>query len=183
MNSISTRLLPAVLAGLLVSPTVSAESYGFKGINLGSNISQLANTLKYDCRSVKTPTADQVCTPRPGAAETIAGAPVDTIFYFYAQSLLTGISVYFPEKHFTDVVASLSSKYGVSVIEKETVRNLNGKSFENQIHTWHQGAESMVAQRYSGRLDKSSVRISDDAAAQRVKERRERIKREPGSDL
>lgn len=183
MNFVSSRLLPATLAGLLVSPLVLAESYGFKGIDLGSNVSLIAGNPRYDCRAVKTPTADQVCSLRPGEKETIAGAPVDSIFYFYDQAVLTGISIHLPEEHFQEVVSALTSKYGVSAQAKETVKNLNGKAFENQLYTWRQGNESLVAQRYSGRLDKSSVRIVDDRAAQRLKERREMAKRPPQQDL
>lgn len=183
MNFASTRLLPAILAGLLASPAVLAESYGFKGVVLGSHVSQIANNPKYDCRAVKTPTADRVCGLRKDETETMAGVPVDAIFYFYDQSALTGISIHLPEKHFKAVVSALTSKYGASARSVETVKNLGGDPFENHIHSWHQEGQSMVAQRYSGRLDKSSVRISDDNADQRIKERRERIKQKPASDL
>lgn len=183
MKFVPKLLLPAALASLLASPAALAERYGFKGILLGSHVSLIANNPKYDCRPVKTPTADRVCSLRKDEVETMAGVPVDAIFYFYDQSALTGISIHLPEKHFKEVVSALTSKYGASARIVETVKNFSGESFQNQVHTWRQDGESLVAQRYSGRLDKSSVRITDDGAAARIRARRERIQQEPHSDL
>lgn len=183
MKSVPPRFLPALLAGLLLAPAAQAESYGFKGVDLGSHVSLIANNPKYDCRAVKTPTADRVCGLRKDETETMAGLPIDSIFYFYDQSALTGITIHLPEKHFQAVVSALVARYGASARTMETVKNLRGRPFENQIDTWRKEGQSMVAQRYSGRLDQSSVRISDDRAAERIKTRRDRIRQEPGSDL
>ena len=63
------------------------------------------------------------------------------------------------------------------------IKNLKGEAFENLIYTWRAKGESIVAERYSGRIDRSSVRIAEDAAAQRIRARREAATREPGKDL
>lgn len=176
------RLIP-LAACLLLAPVAQAEPYGFKGLALGSHVKQIADNPKYDCRAVLTPSADRICSLGKDETETMAGVPVRSVFYFYDQSLLTGVVVHLDETRFQTVLAALASKYGPSVRTTETVKNLGGKPFENQIHTWRQNGESIVAQRYSGRLDQSSIRILDDTAAARIKERREQTARQPERDL
>lgn len=181
-NPWPTRL-PAFLAVLLCSFPAQAERFGLKGIVLGSPVSQIANNPSYDCRAVKTPTADRVCSLRKDETDTLAGAPVSSAFYYYDQGALTGIVVHLDEKRFPSVLAALSSKYGRPSSRTETVKNLSGKPFENSIHRWQLGDDAIVAQRYSGRLDQSSVRISDETAAARIRQRRDLLIRQPGSDL
>lgn len=183
LNILNLRTLTFIVAGLLASSATQAESYGFKGASLGSHLGLIANNPKYDCRAVRTPTADRVCALGKDETETMAGVPVRSVFYFYDQSILTGVVVHLDETRFQTVLAALTGKYGPSTHATETVKNLGGKPFENQIHTWRQGGESIVAQRYSGRLDQSSIRILDDSAAARIKERRERTARQPERDL
>jgi hypothetical protein len=170
-------------AGLLIAATAQAESYGFKTATLGSHLGLIANNPKYDCRAVKTPTADRVCSLGKDETETMAGVPLRSVFYFYDQSALTGIVIHLDEARFQTVVDALATKYGPAKRSSETVKNLSGKAFENVIHTWRQGNESIVAQRYSGRLDQSSIRISDDTATARIKQRREQNTRQPERDL
>lgn len=173
----------AGLAALLCSTSVLAEPYGFKGVGLGSHVGLVANNPKYDCRPVRTPIADRVCGLRKDEVETMAGAPVATLFYFYDQSALTGITIGLDERHFQAVVKALGDKYGKAALSRESIRNLSGKTFENQTYTWRQPGQSIVAQRYSGRIDRSSVRISDDGAAERIRVRRERLQQRPQEDL
>lgn len=177
------RWLLAGMACLLASSAALAESYGFKGVLLRSHVSQIANNPKYDCPSVKTPTADRVCGLRKDETETMAGVPVQSAFYYYDQSALTGIVIHLEEKRLPTVLAALNAKYGPPVRSTEKIKNLNGEAFENYTYTWRQGGDSIIAQRYSGRLDRSSIRISDDTAAARIKERREQLARQPQRDL
>lgn len=179
--SILRSILPAFM--LAISLPALAESYGFKGVALGSHIGLVASDPKYDCRYVMTPIADRVCGLRRDETETMAGARVDSVFYYYDQSALTGIVIHLPEEKFQSVVAALAAKYGSAARSTETLKNLKGKPFENHIYTWRQPGQSIVAQRYSGRLDRASVRIADDLAEGRIKERRQRIAREPKQDL
>lgn len=160
-----------------------ADTYGFKGFNLGSHITLAASNPKYDCRTVTTPTADQICSLGKDETETLAGARVESLFLFYDQSRLTGLTAHVPEAAFQGVVSALETKYGPSARRTETLRNLKGDTYENHIHAWRQAGQSIVAQRYAGRLDRSSVRIADDAAAQRVQQRRAALKQNPAGDL
>lgn len=174
----------SALAILLATPADAApEPYGFKGVNLGSHIRLIAENPKYDCRAVITPTADHICTLRKHDSETLAGRPVGSLFYFYDQAALTGIAIGLDEQHFQPAMQALGEKYGPPACRSEAIRNLNQQSFQNQTCTWHRSGQSIVAERYSGRLDKSTIRISDDTAATKIKQRREQMAKHPQRDL
>ncbi len=173
----------AIAMTLLLAAPAQAGDYGFKGINLGSHVSQIVGNPKYDCKSVSTPTADRVCGLKKDEVETMAGVPVASVFYFYDQTALTGISIGLEEKHFQAVVTALTGKYGTPVLAKTQIKNLKGVAFENLVYTWRAKGESIVAERYSGRLDRSLIRITEDGAVQRIRARRESVAREPGKDL
>lgn len=97
--------------------------------------------------------------------------------------MLTGISLGLEEKHFQNVIAALTEKYGPPTLTKTPLKNLKGQTFENQTYTWHTQGETILAERYSGRLDRSALRISEDNAAQRIRAQREALAREPRKDL
>lgn len=172
-------------ASLLAAASACAEDgkLAFKGVELGSSLAQIASNPKFDCRVVNTPIADKVCSLRPREAETIAGAPIDSLFYFYDQSSLTGIVVNLPEKHFQPVVAALTEKFGTPSLKTETVKSLKGAAFENRSYRWSKSEGSLLAERYAGRLDKSVIRFTDDSAAQRIQQRRALLARDPRKDL
>lgn len=178
-----TTIWPAAVLALFISLNVQAAPYGFKGIELGSHLSQIASNPKFDCRAVTTPSADRVCGLRKDETETIAGIHVDSLFYFFDQSSLSGISISLDEKHYEAVVKALKDKFGTPQRSTETVKTLSGQSHENIVYRWHQPDQSIIAQRYAGRVDKSSVRILDDSTPQRIKQRREQIARQPHTDL
>ncbi len=177
-----TSLLAALL--LAAAPALAAaEKLGFKGVTLGSDLSQIASNPKFDCRIVVTPIADKVCSLRPRERETIAGAPVESLFYFYDQTGLTGIVVHLDEKHFQPVVSALTDKFGSPVLKTEVVKNLKGAGFENRTYRWTRPEGSLQAQRYAGRLDKSAIRFTDDSAALRNQQRRALLAKDPRKDL
>lgn len=178
-----TIFLKALATSLLIAAPALAGQYGFKGINLGSHIGQIANNPKYDCKAVTTPTADRVCGLRKDEVETIVGVPVASVFYFYDHAVLTGIRIGLEEKHFQNVIAALSEKYGTPTLNTAPLKNLKGQAFENHTYTWRAQGETILAERYSGRLDRSALRISEDNAAQRIRAQREALAREPRKDL
>lgn len=181
------RLLPLLattgLCALAIAPAGAAEPPGFKGAVLGSDLALIASDPRFDCRPLRTPIADRVCDLRHGEKETIAGMPVASLFYFYDGRALTGITMNLDEKHIQTVVDALTGKYGPSEIRTETVRNLNGASFENRTWRWRLPGGTIEAQRYAGRLDKSSIRVTDHGAAERIRQRRESTARDPRRDL
>ena len=179
----SSYVYPAALAVLLASQTALADSYGLKGVTLGSNVSLIANNTKFECRSVNTPTSDRICSLRKDETETIAGANLNGLFYFYYQSALTGITMSLDEKHFQSVVSALREKYGTPTQRSEPIKTLAGKAYENVVYRWHQGDQSIEAERYSGQIDTSAIRITDDTAAQRIEQRRQQLAKDPQKDL
>jgi hypothetical protein len=175
------RLLGAAL--LLALPAMAVDKLGFKGVELGSGLAQIASNPKFECHIVSTPIADKICSLRAREKETIAGAPIDSLFYFYDQSSLTGIVVNLDEKHFQPVVAALRAKFGSPSLKTETVKSLKGAAFENRTYRWIQSEGSLQAERYAGRLDKSVIRFTDDSAAPRIHQRRALLAKDPRKDL
>jgi len=177
------RLIGAALLLAAASVFAESEKLAFKGVELGSNLAQIASNPKFDCRVVATPIADKICSLKPREKETIAGAPIDSLFYFYDQTSLTGIVVNLEEKHFQPVVAALTEKFGSPSLKTETVRSFKGAAFENRTYRWIKPEGSLQAQRYAGRLDKSVIRFTDDSAAQRIQQRRALLAKDPRKDL
>ncbi|MBI5331440.1 MAG: hypothetical protein HZB71_12605 [Betaproteobacteria bacterium] len=158
-----------------------AAPLGFKGVDIGSPLAQIASNPRHECRPVNTPIGDTVCGLRPRETETIAGASVVSLYYFYDAGRLNGIQITLAEKDFQKVVDALGVKYGAGTLAAAPIRNPNGATFEQRIWTWQRGEESLRAERYSGRLDRSILRITDDSAARRVQQRR--AVKDPSKDL
>ncbi|MDP1905277.1 MAG: hypothetical protein Q8M09_13675 [Pseudomonadota bacterium] len=177
------KVLLAVLAFALLPTAVQAESLGFKNNDLGSPLARVASDPRYACRAVNTPIGDTICSLRPSEVETIAGAPVAALFYFYDANSLSGIQITIAETDFQRVVDALAAKYGAGKLSSEKVKNLNGADFENHTWRWQYPEASLQAQRYAGRVDKSVIRYSDDRAASRVKQRRAAAAKDPRKDL
>lgn len=173
----------AALTAMLIAIPASAEPYGFKGTVIGSPLSQIASNRMVECMPASAPTADRICFLGKGESETIAGTPVDSIFYFYFQNRLTGITINFEEKAFETVVKALQGKYGIPTRHSDAVKTLAGKSYENVTYHWQQPGQSIDAERYTARIDKSSIRISEDGAEKRIRQIREHLVKQPGSDL
>jgi len=182
LNLLKSFIVAALLSAALPA-LAEGEKLSFKGVELGSGLAQIASNPKFDCRVVTTPIADQVCSLRPFEKETIVGAPVDSLFYFYDQSGLTGMVINFPEAHFPSVVIGLTEKFGQPSMKATAIKNLKGTAFENRTYRWTRPEGSLQAERYSGRLDKSTIRFVDDHAAQRVQQRRALLAKDPRKDL
>lgn len=177
------KTLLMVLALALPSLAARAEGLGFKGVDLGSPLARVASDPRHACRAVNTPLGDTICSLRPSESETIAGAPVSALFYFYDNSSLSGIQVTVAEKDFQRVVDALAARYGAGKLNSEMVKNLKGQAHENRTWLWQFPEASLQAQRFAGRLDKSVIRYTDDNAVGRVKQRRAAAARDPKQDL
>jgi hypothetical protein len=173
---VSLGLLATAWAG-------NPESLAFKGVALGSPITPLAGDPRYDCKATRAPAADRICSLRSQEQETVAGQPVNSIFWFFYRGRLTSIVINLDERYFKQVVAALQKKYGAGETRTEQVKNLKGARFDNSIHTWRQVGGSLVAQRYAGRLDKSSLRYADDAAIRAIEAQRQSQQTAPEQDL
>ena len=170
------------LACALPALAVQADPLGFKGVELGSPLSRVASDPRHSCSPVNTPLGDTICSLRPREAETIAGAAVASLFYFYDVGSLTGIQISIAEKDFQRVVEALAAKYGPGKAVGAKVKNFNGREFEDRTYLWQRPDGSVQAQRYAGRVDLSVIRYGDDHAAERVQQRRAAA-RDPRKDL
>ena len=160
-----------------------AERFAFKGIALGSDIAALASNPKYECRTSSAPAADTLCGLRPREKETIAGAPVRSVFFFFYGGKLTSISLYLDERHFAQVIDALRGKYGETPVRSEPIRNLKGVHFENRTYVWSTAEDRLQAQRYAGRVDQSALRYSAEALIRSIEARRAEVAKDPRKDL
>lgn len=176
-----TKLLFCALA--LASTSALADPLAFKGVELGASLARVASDPRHICQKVNTPIGDTICNLKANEAETIAGVPVASLFYFFDLGSLTGIQITVAEKDFSRVTEALAGKYGPGVLQAEKVKNLKGEDFENRTYTWKRPDGSLQALRYSGRIDRSLIRISDDHAARRVQQRRAAAAKDPKQDL
>jgi hypothetical protein len=171
------------LAWLCVAAAAQAEPLGFKGVDLGSPLPRVASDPRSECRAVNTSLGDTICSLRAREVETIAGVDIVSLFHFYDAGALTGIQITVAEKGFQRVVDALAGKYGPTKVTVERVQNVKGESFDNRVHRWQQADGVMEAVRYSGRLDRSVIRITDEKAAGRIQQRRAAAKKDPRKDL
>ena len=166
-----------------VAAAPQAEKFAFKGVELGSAIAAVASNPRYECRTASAQAADTICGLRAKEKETIAGAPVKSLFFFYYDGKLTSIAIHLEEKHFVQVVEALRGKYGDTPVKTEAIRNLKGKAFENQTYAWQSPTETLLAQRYAGRVDQSAIRYSADELIRRIEARRAAVAKDPSKDL
>jgi len=181
--NVQTILITVAVLLAAVPALAAGEKLSFKGVELGSSLAQIASNPKFDCRVVTTPIADKVCSLRAREKETIAGAQIDSLFFFYDDSGLTGITINLPEVNFQPVIAALSEKFGTPGLKTEAVKNLKGAAYENRIYRWNRPEGSLQAERYAGRVDKSVIRFVDETAAQRNQQHRALLAKNPRQDL
>jgi hypothetical protein len=160
-----------------------AGKFTYKGIELGSGIAAVASNPKYECRTASAPAADTICGLRAKEKETIAGAPVKSLFFFYYDGKLTSLAIHLEEKHFAQVAEALRGKYGDAPARTEAIRNFKGETFENRTYTWKSSTESLTAQRYAGRVDQSAIRYSADELIRQIEARRAAVAKDPSKDL
>jgi hypothetical protein len=166
---------------IAVAQPTWAERLGFKGINLGAPLARVASDPRHECRALSTPIADTICSLRTKETETIAGSPVLSLHYFFAAGVLSGIQITLEEKHFQGVVDVLARKYGAGAFHSEVVQSLGGARQENRTWTWKRSEDSLLALRYSGRLDRSEIRFTDEGAVRRMQDRRGQ--KDPNKDI
>ena len=114
----------------------------------------------------RSPVADRVCRLKPPERETIAGAPVKGLFLYYYSGKLEMITITLDPKHFPEVVAALTEKYGTGSLETETLKNLTGATFENKMYSWRRNKATLEAQTYGRNLETSSVIYRTDFSLQ-----------------
>lgn len=150
-----------LIVAFLSPPAALAEiRLGFKGLTLGEAIAPLLADARIECRPLSTPAADQVCSLRAGSRETIAGAPVHSIFWYARAGRLTRIVINLDARDFERVTQALATRYGAFATQRETVRTLDGKMHENRLLTWRATNGTLIAERFSGQINRSRLRFS-----------------------
>ncbi len=175
-----------VLAALGLAQSVAAQEpahLGFKGYELGSSVAVAAADPRFECNVATAPGADLICGLKEGRKETLGGAPLRSLFLFYHWGRLTSISAQAEEKHFPQLEDALRHRFGEGRVRSEWVKNLKDKPFENRVRTWQGEGESLVLQRFGGRLDQSSVRFAADARITDIEKQRAAAAKDPRLDL
>lgn len=180
MTRLALTLL-ILLSLLPFSAGARAERLGFKGLVLGAPLERVASDPRHECRAVATPLGDVICGLRSGESETIAGAPIQSLHYFFDAGRLTGIHLTVAERDYARITQALAGKYGSGASRTEPIKSQGGASHENRVLTWSREGDSLKAERYSGRLDRSLIRYGEDGAEERIRQRR--TLKDPSRDL
>lgn len=149
-----------VLICVLMSNFAFAEelSFGFKEIQLGSNISDLMKNENYNCSENKDKIgADKDCNTK---TETIAGVPVIGVKIRAYNELVHAIYVRIDSDSFNDVLKSLEDNYGKANKTTETIRFKMEGTYENEIFTWRNSSQSMIFKKYNRVIDESILTIT-----------------------
>lgn len=186
-----------LLFGLaLSSPSFSQnDAFDLKGLPLGASVADLkAKFPEYYCSSNAGNTiSDTSCSLSPETkclleqspypdnktcrdavmnAMTYAGVQSNISLFFYNDKLGM-VQITFGAKSFTEVTASMREKYGEPTSQKaEQLINRMGVAFENQTLEWKATGTTIQAEKFAGRIDKSSVKIIQDAYFIEFKKRR-----------
>jgi hypothetical protein len=159
------------------------EPFEFKGIALGSDFDTVKADKKFDCSDTpKRAGGDQTCF-LGGKQETIAGIAVDGMLLSFYGGKLHSISIYFNADNFEHVVDALSQKYGDGDVKTEVVQNRMGATFENHIYSWRRSDETLVATRFTSKLDRSSVVFRTDFSVEEFTRRRNSSINQDSKDL
>lgn len=157
------------MALTLFGPARADEPFDFKGIKLGSSEQQIKTAINgIDCyKPVKV--VDRICST---SKESFAGIPNVYLTAQLVDDQVNSINVSFPTSEFSAALSALNEKYGTSSdIKKETITTRVGVSYENEIYTWSKGGSTLVAKRYSYRVDRSSVEYMLDDYLEKLKKR------------
>lgn len=191
------RILYFLLALTLSSPSFAqSEGFDFKGLPLGSTVADLkAKFPEYYCNksTAGNPLSDTSCSLSPEMkclmeqapypdnrscreavmqAMTYAGVRSEVSLMFYDDKLGMARAT-FGADSFSNVVASMREKYGEPTTKKaEPVTNRMGATFENQILEWKKAGTTIQAEKYATRVDRSSVKVFQDAYFAEFEKRR-----------
>ena len=160
------------------------EPYDFKGIKLGSNISEIINNPHFICEELQIPIGDKMCRIESSEKETIARVPIETIYFFYFNDILSRITVDFNSDYFHKVKTALQVKYGLPKNEKvEMLENRMGALFENHIYEWENSVSIIIAEKYNETIDQSTVMYSLNSYDEEFKKRLKKDAKKGSDDL
>jgi len=147
-SEVSSVQAPDIANQPLKSANVENDAVGFKGINLGSDISEVQKDTRYECSKNDTYQGDDKCLLKKNEQETIAGTPTETVKLYYYSGKLWLIAIGFKSGAYESVKKAITEKYG------------NGYSMNSKINDstlWKKGTASILSQERVGSMLLSEV--------------------------
>lgn len=175
----------AFLLGLLaVTQAQTAPQFDFKGLRPGLSLEQVHQLGLTACSKRKTAFADSICHHPLGRTDTVAGAPAAWVFASMIDDSVSSISVGFAPRDWEQVSQAFIVKYGTPTDRRtETLKTRGGLEVENLLLTWRAPAGTMVLEKYSSSIDRSTLRIDAPQAAEQFKQRRKDAADKNSKDL
>ncbi|MBS0556222.1 MAG: hypothetical protein JSR27_02280 [Proteobacteria bacterium] len=145
-----------------------AQAYDVKGVKLGTSLADLKAQVSHplDCSkldknssSAKIELLDEACRPTGKnplvwAQDSFAGYPAN-LLYFLHKGMLWKVRIFLPASSFDDVVATLTTKFGVPIITHSEWKNAMGATLDNPTAAWQNG-DVIVYKKYQQQLDLGS---------------------------
>lgn len=162
----------AILLGLigchktpLVPPVVPSGKFDLKGLFLGmkKEEARAAAGKSLFCMSWNNPTQKESCyldTLCSFDEMSVAGKVTKSTHLMLKDNQLTVVDVSFPTEYFPEIAAAFTGQYGKPKdIEKETVKNRFGASFEKAELTWKIKDALVVVSSIDGKIDEGSIHV------------------------
>lgn len=183
------------------------EPFDFKGIALGSSVSDLKTknpefyceikpgqvvsdttchlSEETKCLFDQAPYLDnRTCRAAVIKARTYAGIPARAITMYYYADKLAMVRIQIGSDDFTKVVEAIKRKHGAPSDERaEKVTNRMGAIFESKVIEWKGVGSGIKLEQYGSRLNESCVSVYADAWYAEYERRNGEQTRQGASDL
>ena len=176
-TAVRSVIFSAVLVGLsgchkapLVPPVVPSGNFDLKGLFLGMNQeeAEAAAGKGLFCMPPSKLTPKNSCYTDTGCLfeeMTVAGKVTKHTYLTFKGNQLTAMDVSFPTEYFPEIAAAFTGQYGKPKdIQKETVKNRLGASFEKARLKWKIKDALVFVSSIDGQVDEGSIHVE---AAQR----------------
>lgn len=157
----------------------------FKGLYLHQPMSELRQDRRIGCNAIpKRFPSDEQCGNVYGLKETIAGASIESLLLLVYDGTVHKILIMTKASDFAGVQAALQEKYGAPTSNKiEPLTTRAGVTYENQSSTWLLSEGTIRIEKFSGRIDRSSVSFSSHQLDGLFKSRQEAAAKAGAKDL
>jgi hypothetical protein len=177
----------AILLCIVPWPIAAAD---IKGLTIGMDRAAVQSRLpEMFCMPSKEIPGREVCVNQRGKSaklgdlETYAGQAIDSFGVSFQGGKLRHISLRLSTSKFLPVSTALSEKYGSPAIEKSTVQNRMGATFDQEEHTWKDGDDRLVARKRGSKLDLMEVTLSSESATRQDAEEAKARAKDASKDL
>ncbi len=97
---------------------------------------------------------------RDSYKDTIAGAPIESIHFFFLDGRLARLSISFASGSAEAIAEALREKFGAFVVRSESIQTRAGVTYENLIWEWRRPDGRLKAEKYSGTIDKGLLAMT-----------------------